>query len=59
MMTEDKKLYVPWSEKREEVKEALGLDDEQTQDDAQLLRAQAWDRTEDQVFIFIMTIALM
>ena len=58
-MSEDKKLYVPWSEKREEVKEALSLDDEQTQDDDQLLRGKAWDRTEDQVFIFIMTIALM
>jgi hypothetical protein len=59
MMTDGKNLYLPWSEKREEIKDDLGPDEDQAQEEGEKLRGQAWDRTEDQIFIFIMTIALM
>lgn len=48
----DKKnmLYVPWVEKRKEIEDAFD-NEEQT--------AKAWDRGEDLMFLYIMTIALM
>jgi hypothetical protein len=57
-MKEEKKLYVPWDEKLKELAEELGSeDDAKGYDNA--FRSKSWDRTEDQIFIFIMTVALM
>lgn len=50
-MTDTKKmLYVPWVEKRKEIEEAFDNEDQ---------TAKAWDRGEDMIFLFIMTIVLM
>lgn len=57
-MKEEKKLYVPWAEKLKELAEDLGSEDDAKRYDNQF-RSKSWDRAEDQIFIFIMTIALM
>ena len=57
-MTEEKKLYVSWAEKLKELAEDLGSEDDAREYDNPF-RSKLWDRTEDQIFIFIMTVALM
>lgn len=56
-MTEENKLYVPWSDKKEELEELTGDDEGGNYQES--IKAKAWDRAEDQIFVFIMTIALM
>lgn len=58
-MATDKKLYLTWSEKKAELPGYEFPDDDEKEINLEKLRSSGWNRTEDQIFIFVMTVALM